>query len=74
MHRYATVCGWTLARGHARSGDRVAIARYLGKSDVFDNAIADFGMRYADQAERDYQAFMAAAEAGRIQLDTSVNK
>ncbi len=74
MHRYATSCGWTLARGHARSGDRIAIARYLGKSDVFDTAIADFAVRYADQAERDYQAFMAAAESGRIQLDTSVNK
>ena len=74
MHQYATVCGRTLARGHARSGDRIAIARYLGKSDVFDTAIADFGMRYADRAERDYQAFMAAAHAGRIQLDTSVNK
>jgi uncharacterized protein (DUF2252 family) len=74
MHKYATVCGWTLARGHARSGDRIAIARYLGKSDVFDTAIADFGVRYAGQAERDYQAFMAAAEGGRIQLDTSVNK
>jgi uncharacterized protein (DUF2252 family) len=74
MHQYATACGWTLARGHARSGDRIAIARYLGKSDVFDTAIADFAVRYADQAERDYQTFMAAAEAGRIQLDTSVNK
>jgi uncharacterized protein (DUF2252 family) len=74
MHQYATVCGWTLARGHARSGDRIAIARYLGKGDVFDTAVADFGVRYADQAERDYQAFMAAAEAGRIQLDTTVNK
>ena len=74
MHQYAAVCGWTLARGHARSGDRIAIARYLGKGDVFETAIADFGMRYADQAERDYQAFMAAAENGRIELDTSVNK
>jgi uncharacterized protein (DUF2252 family) len=53
MLQYATVCGWTLARGHARSGDRIAIARYLGKGDVFDTAIADFGERYADQAERD---------------------
>jgi hypothetical protein len=74
MHQYATACGWTLARAHARSGDRIAIARYLGKGDVFETAIADFGVRYADQAERDYQAFMAAAENGRIQLDTSVNK
>jgi uncharacterized protein (DUF2252 family) len=74
MQRYASLCGWTLARGHARSGDRIAIGRYLGKGEVFDTAIADFGVRYADQAERDYQAFMAAAETGRIQLDTSVNK
>jgi hypothetical protein len=74
LRQYAAVCGWTLARGHARSGDRIAIARYLGKGDVFDTAIADFGVRYADQAERDYQAFMHAAKAGRIQLDTSVNK
>ena len=74
LHQYAKVCGWTLARGNARSGDRIAIARYLGKGDVFDNAIADFGVRYADQAERDYQAFMTAADNGRIQLDTSVNK
>jgi uncharacterized protein (DUF2252 family) len=74
MKQYAAACGWTLARGHARSGDRIAIARYLGKGDVFDTAIADFGARYADQAERDYQAFMAAAVDGRIQLDTSVNK
>jgi len=74
LHQYATVCGWTLARGHARSGDRIAIARYLGKGDVFDTAIADFAVRYADQAERDYEAFMAAAKSGRIELDTSVNK
>ena len=74
LHQYAGTCGWTLARGHARSGDRIAIARYLGKSDVFDSAIGDFGVRYADQAERDYRSFMAAAASGRIPLDTSVNK
>ena len=74
LHQYAGICGWTLARGHARSGDRIAIAQYLGKGDVFDTAIGDFGVRYADQAERDYQTFMAAADGGRIQLDTSVNK
>ena len=74
LHQYAGICGWTLARGHARSGDRIAIARYLGKGDTFDTAIGDFGERYADQAERDYQTFMAAADGGRIQLDTSVNK
>jgi uncharacterized protein (DUF2252 family) len=74
MHRYAYLCGWILARGHARSGDRIAIASYLGKSEAFDRAIGDFGMRYADQAERDYETFMAAADAGRIEIDTSVNK
>ena len=74
MKHYATMCGWTLARGHARSGDRIAIAHYLGKGEAFDRAIGDFGMRYADQAERDYETFMAAAAAGRIELDTSVNK
>ena len=74
LHQYASICGWTLARGHARSGDRIAIARYLGKNDVFDTAIGKFGLQYADQAESDYEAFMAAADSGRIQLDTSVNK
>jgi uncharacterized protein (DUF2252 family) len=74
MHKFANLCGWTLARAHSRSGDRIAIARYLGKSDTFDTAIADFAMRYADQAERDYEAFMAAADSGRIELDTSANK
>ncbi len=74
LHQYASHCGWTLARGHARSGDRIAIARYLGKGDVFDTAIANFGVRYADQAERDYELFMAAGKSGRIRLDTSVNK
>jgi uncharacterized protein (DUF2252 family) len=74
MHKFANLCGWTLARAHSRSGDRIAIARYLGKGDTFDTAIADFAMRYADQAERDYEAFMAAADSGRIELDTSVNK
>ena len=74
MRKFANLCGWTLARAHSRSGDRIAIARYLGKGETFDTAIADFAMRYADQAERDYEAFMAAADSGRIELDTSVNK
>jgi uncharacterized protein (DUF2252 family) len=51
---YAQLCGWTLARAHARSGDRIAIAAYLGSSDTFDRAIADFSRSYADQNERDY--------------------
>jgi uncharacterized protein (DUF2252 family) len=63
MSAYAGMCGWTLARGHARSDDRVAIAAYLGSGDVFDRAIADFATAYADQNERDYNA-MAAAVPG----------
>jgi len=63
---YARICGWTLARAHARSGDRVAIASYLGKTDVFDNAIADFSAAYADQNERDHQALVDAVQSGRV--------
>jgi uncharacterized protein (DUF2252 family) len=63
---YGQLCGWTLARGHARSGDRIAIAAYLGKSDVFDRAIADFAESYADQNERDYKALQDAVASGRI--------
>jgi uncharacterized protein (DUF2252 family) len=66
MRMYGTLCGWTLARAHARSGDRVAIASYLGGSDVFDKAIAQFAAAYADQNERDYNALVAAVAAGRI--------
>ena len=55
MKLYAEVCGWTLARGHARSGDRVAIAAYLGSGRAFDEAIADFATAYADQNQRDYE-------------------
>ncbi|KRC61471.1 hypothetical protein ASE14_11440 [Agromyces sp. Root81] len=64
---YAQVCGETLARAHARSGDRIAIAGYLGESDRFDEAIADFAAAYADQNERDYRAFVAAVESGRLE-------
>jgi uncharacterized protein (DUF2252 family) len=74
LTNYAEACGRTLARAHARSGDRIAIAAYLGKGDVFDQAMADFGVIYADQAESDYAEFMAAAASGRITLDTSANK
>jgi uncharacterized protein (DUF2252 family) len=56
MKIYGEICGWTLARAHARSGDRIAIAAYLGSGDVFDRAIADFAVAYADQNERDYEA------------------
>jgi uncharacterized protein (DUF2252 family) len=57
---YAQICGWTLARGHARSGDRIAIAAYLGNADVFDRAIAEFAASYADQNQRDFEAATAA--------------
>jgi uncharacterized protein (DUF2252 family) len=63
---YARICGWTLARAHARSGDRVAIASYLGKSDAFDNALADFSVAYADQNERDHHALVNAMKNARV--------
>ncbi len=63
---YGRLCGRTLARAHARSGDRVAIAAYLGGSDAFDEAVADYAMRYAAQNQRDHAALRMAAEEGRI--------
>ncbi len=64
---YAEICGMTLAHAHARSGDRIAIAAYLGKSDAFDLAMAEFAETYADQNERDYEALRAAVADGRIE-------
>jgi uncharacterized protein (DUF2252 family) len=64
---YAGICGWTLARAHARSGDPVAIAEYLGEGDQFDRSITDFSERYAEQNERDYQAFAEAIRSGRLE-------
>jgi uncharacterized protein (DUF2252 family) len=64
---YARICGWTLARAHARSGDPVALARYLGDGDAFDRSVTDFSARYADQNEQDFQAFVEAARSGRLQ-------
>ncbi|HET7247758.1 MAG TPA: DUF2252 domain-containing protein [Streptosporangiaceae bacterium] len=63
---YARICAATLARAHARWGDRIAIASYLGKADAFDRAIADFSAAYADQNEKDYEAFAAAVKSGRL--------
>jgi hypothetical protein len=63
---YASICGWALARAHARSGDRVQIAAYLGKSERFDGAVADFAKAYADQIERDHAALCAAVKSGRV--------
>jgi len=64
---YAGICGWTLARAHARSGDPIAIAAYLGSSDRFDRSITDFSQRYADQNELDYEAFVKAIRSGRLE-------
>ena len=72
MGLYAELCGGTLARAHARSGDRIAIASYLGGGDKFDQAMADFAEAYADQNERDYEAFAAAAESGRIEATRDI--
>jgi uncharacterized protein (DUF2252 family) len=66
---YAKLCAWALARAHARSGDRIAIATYLGKGDRFERALAEFAESYADQNERDYGAFREAISAGRIAAD-----
>jgi hypothetical protein len=66
MRIYGELCGWTLARAHARSGDRIAIAAYLGGSDVFDRAIAQFAAAYADQNEKDHQELVDAVASGRI--------
>jgi Uncharacterized protein conserved in bacteria (DUF2252) len=69
---YGTLCGWTLARAHARSGDRVAIAAYLGSGKAFDRALAAFAERYADQTERDHAALEEAVRAGRLAAETGV--
>ena len=66
MRIYGELCGWTLARAHARSGDRIAIAAYLGGSDVFDQAITAFAAAYADQNERDHKAMVDAVTSGRL--------
>ena len=72
MTAYARLCGWTLARAHARSGDRIALAAYLGGSDKFDQAIADFAETYADQNELDYAALQAAVKDGRAEAITEI--
>jgi hypothetical protein len=69
---YVEVCAATLARAHARSSDPSQISGYLGNGDVFDQAIADFDEAYADQAERDYAALLAAIKEGRVQAQTGV--
>ena len=71
FHVYARVCGGTLARAHARSGDRIAIASYLGRGDVFDRAVLAFSEAYAEQNDRDYKTLVDAAATGRIHGESS---
>jgi uncharacterized protein (DUF2252 family) len=72
MKLYGGLCGWTLARAHARSGDRIAIASYLGSGDVFDRAILEFSHAYAEQNARDYDELVQAVKAGRITAETGL--
>jgi uncharacterized protein (DUF2252 family) len=72
MTGYGRMCGWTLARAHARTGDRIAIAAYLGGSHKFDRAVADFAETYADQNERDHAALADAVTSGRVQAQTGI--
>jgi len=67
LRYYAQICGWTLARAHARSGDPVAMAAYLGRDDAFERSVTDFSERYADQNEQDYGEFAKAVRSGRLQ-------
>jgi uncharacterized protein (DUF2252 family) len=69
MGIYARMCGWTLARAHARSGDAIAIGSYLGSSDSFESAIAEFSRLYADQNESDFAALTAAIDSGRVETE-----
>ena len=72
MATYGTLCGWTLARAHARTGDRIAIAAYLGNSDSFDRAIVEFSKAYAEQNERDYHALDDAVTSGKVKAETGL--
>ncbi len=72
MRMYAEMCGWTLARAHARSGDRIAIAAYLGTSTIFDKAVAQFASVYAGQNERDHRALLEAVDSGRLTAERNL--
>ena len=72
LRTYGALCGWTLARAHARSGDRIAIAAYLGDTDAFDRALVEFAERYADRTESDHAAMAGAVKAGRIEATTGL--
>jgi hypothetical protein len=72
MVAYGELCGWTLARAHARTGDPVAVAAYLGRGPSFDQAVLSFAESYADQNERDHQALLDAIASGRVAAETGV--
>ena len=72
LSQYGRFCSWALARAHARSGDRIAIAAYLGSSDRFDRALAEFARAYAEQNERDHAALAAAVKSGRVEAEPGV--
>ncbi len=72
MAVYGQLCGWTLARAHARSGDRIAIASYLGRGPTFDRAILEFSRAYAQQNERDYERLVDAVRSGRVGAERDV--
>ena len=69
---FGDLCAATLARAHARTGDRIAIAAYLGKSDAIDRALLEFSRAYAEQNARDYEALAAAVESGRVTAETGL--
>jgi NAD(P)H-dependent flavin oxidoreductase YrpB (nitropropane dioxygenase family) len=68
LRDYGRVCGWALSRAHARSGDAALISGYMGASETFDDAIADFAAEYADQAHKDHRAFLKAIRLGRLKV------
>jgi uncharacterized protein (DUF2252 family) len=72
LEAYGRICGWTLARAHARSGDRIAVAAYQGRGDAFARAMASFAEAYADQNERDYETFAKAVSTGRLTVQTGL--
>jgi hypothetical protein len=72
MRAYGALCGWTLARAHARAGDRIAIAEYLGEDAEFDRAMVEFAEGYADRNERDYELLKEAAASGRISVQSGI--
>ncbi len=72
LHAYVRACGWSMARAHARSGDRLAIAGYLGAGSGFDKAIARFSAAYADQNERDHQRLVEAVAGGELPAQTGI--